>query len=237
VGPEYFGPVGLGILNALSSRAAVEKVDGVMKIGIIGAGKVGGTLARHFVRAGHEVAVSNSRGPETLKDLVAKIGEGARALTAEEAARFGEIVVVSVPFGRYRGLPTDGLDGKVVIDTNNYYPGRDGHFDELDDDRTTSSELLQAHLSKARVVKAFNAIHSGSLRALARPSGHPDRVGIPISGDDKGAKRIVAELIDQIGFDAVDAGTLAEGGRKHQPGTSVYTTNLSTQELHTGLST
>jgi 8-hydroxy-5-deazaflavin:NADPH oxidoreductase len=208
-----------------------------MKIGIIGAGRIGGTLARHFVGAGHEVAVSNSRAPETLSGLVAELGARARAMTAEEAARFGEVVVVSVPFGRYRELPTDGLDGKVVIDTNNHYPGRDGHFEELDDDRSTSSELLQAHLSGARVVKAFNAIHSGSLRDLARSSEDPERVGIPISGDDEEAKRMVAELIDEIGFDAVDAGTLAEGGRKHQPGSPVYTTNLSTEELRTGLST
>jgi predicted dinucleotide-binding enzyme len=206
-----------------------------MDIGIVGAGKIGGSLARHFVRAGHEVAVSNSRGPETLRGLVAEIGGGVWAVTAEEAARFGEVVVVSIPFGRYRELPTDGLDGKVVIDTNNYYPGRDGHFDELDDDRTTSSELLQAHLSGARVVKAFNAIHSGSLRDLARLSGNPERIGIPISGDDEEAKRTVAELIDEIGFDAVDAGTLAEGGRKHQPGSPVYTRNLSTHELRARL--
>jgi pyridoxine 4-dehydrogenase len=183
-----------------------------MKIGIIGAGKIGGTLAGHFVRAGHEIAVSNSRGPETLGGLVAEIGAGVRAVTAEEAARFGEVGVVSIPFGRYRELPTDGFAAKVVIDTNNYYPGRDGHFAELDNDRTTSSELLQVHLSGTRVVKAFNAIHSGSLRNLARPSGKPDRVGIPISSDDEEAKRIVAELIDEVGFDPVDAGTLAEGG-------------------------
>jgi 8-hydroxy-5-deazaflavin:NADPH oxidoreductase len=98
-----------------------------MRIGIIGAGKIGGTLARHFVRLGHEVAVSNSRGPETLGDLVAELGERGRAMTAAEAARFGDVVVVSVPFGRYRELPTDGVEGKIVIDTNNYFPGRDGH--------------------------------------------------------------------------------------------------------------
>jgi predicted dinucleotide-binding enzyme len=189
-----------------------------MRIGIIGAGKIGGTLAGHFVRVGHEVAVSNSRGPDTLRDVVAEIGDRARATTAAEAARVGEVVVVSVPFGRYRELPTDGLAGKVVIDTNNYYPARDGRFDDLDDDRTTSSELLQAHLSGARVVKAFNAIYWTRLRDSARPSGDPRRIGIPISGDDQEAKRIVADLIDEIGFDAVDAGTLAEGGRKHQPG-------------------
>jgi hypothetical protein len=186
-----------------------------VRIGIIGAGHIGGTLARHFVRAGHEVAVSNSRGPDTLEHVVAELGDRARAMTARDAARFGEVVVVSVPFGRYRELPTDGVDGKVVIDTNNYFPGRDGRFEELDTDRTTSSELLQAHMSSARVVKAFNAINWSSLGDQGRPSGDPRRIGIPISGDDQEAKRIVGELIDQIGFDGVDAGSLAEGGKVH----------------------
>jgi 8-hydroxy-5-deazaflavin:NADPH oxidoreductase len=206
-----------------------------MRIGIIGAGKIGGTLAEHFVRVGHDVAVSNSRGPDTLQDLVAELGDGARAMTAGDAARFGDVVVVSVPFGRHAELPSDGVDGKVVIDTNNYYPGRDGQFEDLDADRTTSSELLQAHLRGARVVKAFNAIYWGRLRDLGRPSGDPGRIGIPISGDDPEAKRIVADLVDQIGFDAVDAGTLAEGGRKHQPKSLVYTADLTTEALRSRL--
>jgi 8-hydroxy-5-deazaflavin:NADPH oxidoreductase len=205
-----------------------------MRIGIIGAGKIGGTLARHFVGVGHEVAVSNSRGPATLEDLVAELGERAKAVTVDDAARFGDVVLVSVPFGRYRELPTDGVAGKVVIDTNNYYPGRDGHFEELDSDGTTSSELLQAHLPDARVVKAFNAIYWQHLRDLGRPSGDPERIGIPISADDEEAKRTVSELIDQIGFDAVDAGTLADG-RKHQPGSPVYTADLPTGELRASL--
>ena len=202
-----------------------------MKIGIVGAGNIGGTLAGHFARTGHEVAVSNSRGPETLQDLVAELGERARAVTPPEAIEFGEIVVVSVPFGRFRELPPEHAEGKVVIDTNNYYPNRDGHFKELDTDRTTSSELLQAHMKGARVVKAFNAIYWGRLRDLGRPAGDPERIGIPISGDDEKAKRIVAGLIDEIGFEAVDAGTLAEGGRQHQPGTPVYTADLRAPEL------
>jgi predicted dinucleotide-binding enzyme len=206
-----------------------------MRIGIIGVGNIGGTLAGHFVRGGHEVAVSNSRGPDTLKDMVAELGQRARAMTAEDAAAFGDVVVVSVPFGRYRELPSDGFARKVVIDTNNYYPARDGRFDELDADRTISSELLQTHLSGSRVVKAFNAISWNSLRDLGRPSGDPRRIGIPISGDDQEAKRTVAELIDQIGFDPVDAGTLAEGGRKHQPGGIAYTGGLSTGELRARL--
>jgi 8-hydroxy-5-deazaflavin:NADPH oxidoreductase len=206
-----------------------------MRIGIIGAGHIGGTLARHFISVGHEVAVSNSRGPATLEELIAELGGSAQATTAEDAARFGDVVVVSVPFGRYLKLPNDGVVGKVVIDTNNYYPGRDGHFEELDSDRTTSSELLQTHLSGARVVKAFNAIYWNHLRDLGRPSGDPQRIGIPISGDDEESKLIVAELIDQIGFDAVDAGTLAQGGRKHQPGSPVYAEDLRAEELRARL--
>ena len=202
-----------------------------MRLGIVGAGHIGGTLAGLFVRAGHEVAVSNSRGPETLGELVAELGPGARALTAAEAMRFGEAVVVSIPLHRYTELATDGVAGKAVMDTNNYYPSRDGQIPELDDDSTTSSELLQTHLPGARVVKAFNAIVWTALRDDGRPAGDPDRLGIPISGNDELAKRTVAELIDEIGFDAVDAGTLAEGGRRHQVGANAYTQGLPTAEL------
>jgi 8-hydroxy-5-deazaflavin:NADPH oxidoreductase len=206
-----------------------------MRIGIIGAGKIGGTLAGHFVRLRHEVAVSNSRGPETLEDLVGELGEHGRAMTVRDAVRFGDVVVVSIPFGRYRELPTDGFEGKIVIDANNYYPGRDGHVAELDRDRTTSSELLQEHLLGSHVVKAFNAIHWGRLRSMGRPSGDPRRIGIPLSGDDENAKETVATLIDQIGFDPVDAGSLSEGGRRHQPGTAVFAADLTTDELRARL--
>lgn len=198
-----------------------------MRIGIIGVGHIGGTLAAHFVAAGHEVAISNSRGPETLVGAV----DGAQPMTVEDAERFGEVVVVSIPLVRYRDVPTDAVDGKVVIDTNNYYPQRDGQIPELDNDSTTSSELLQAHLPGARVVKAFNSIVWTRLRDDARPTGDPDRIGIPISGDDEPAKRTVAELIDEIGFDAVDAGTLAAGGRKQQVGGPAYGQVLPTAEL------
>jgi 8-hydroxy-5-deazaflavin:NADPH oxidoreductase len=208
-----------------------------MRIGIIGAGHIGGTLARRFVDAGHEVAVSNSRGPDTLADLVEGLGDRAQAATTGDAARLGDVVVVAIPMGRYRDVPTNAVTGKVVIDANNYYPQRDGHFEELDSDRTTSSELLQAHLPGARVVKAFNAIQWMRLRDDGRPAGDPERLGIPISGDDEEAKRTVAGLIDQIGFDPVDAGTLAEGGRKHQPGAPAYTQGLPTAEVRARLST
>ena len=133
--------------------------------------------------------------------------------------------------GRYREVPAADVAGKVVIDTGNYYPQRDGHIEELDSDRTTSSELLQAHLPGAHVVKAFNAIQWMRLRDDGHPAGDPERLGIPISGDDEGAKRTVAELIDEIGFDPVDAGLLAEGGRKHQAGGPAYTLGVPTPEL------
>jgi predicted dinucleotide-binding enzyme len=200
-----------------------------LRIGIIGAGHIGRTLAAHFVRAGHDVVVSNSRGPETLQDLASELGSRASAGTPEEAARC-DVVVVSVPYGRLRDLPTEDLRRKIVVDTNNYYPQRDGHFEELDDDRATSSELLQAQLG-ARVVKAFNAMYWEHLRDYGRAVGDPDRLGIPISGDDTHAKRVVAGLIDEIGFDAVDAGSLANGSRKHQPGAPAYAADLRTAEL------
>jgi predicted dinucleotide-binding enzyme len=206
-----------------------------MRIGIVGAGHIGGTLARLFGDAGHEVAISNSRGPETLAALVEDLGGQAQAMMAADAMRFGEVVVVSVPFGRYRELPTEGVTGKIVIDTTNYYPRRDGHFAELDSARTTSSELLQRHLGGARVVKAFNAINWMRLRDDGRPAGDRERLGIPISSDDEEAKRTAAELIDQIGFDPVDAGGLAEGGRKHQTGAPAFTRGVPTAELRARL--
>ena len=174
--------------------------------------------------------LSNSREPDSLQDLVSVLGPRASAATPADAARSGDVVVVCVPFGRFRDLPAEELVGKVVIDANNYYPQRDGHLEELDDDHTTSSELLQAHL-RARVVKALNSMYWEHLRDYVRPAGDPGRIAIPISGDDTRAKRVVAGLIDEIGFDAVDAGTLADGGRTHQPGSPVYAADLPTEEL------
>ncbi|WP_049574044.1 NADPH-dependent F420 reductase [Streptomyces sp. SBT349] len=202
-----------------------------MRIGLIGAGHIGSTLARRFTDTGHEVALSNSRGPETLQELVASLGGPARAVTPEEAADFGDLVVVTIPYGRYRELPAGALRGKLVVDTCNYYPQRDGADPELDDDSTTSSEKIQ-DFTEARVVKAFNAIYWYNLRDRARPSGDPDRLAIPVSGDDEEAKSVVAALIRETGFEPVDAGSLAQGGRKHQPGSRVYTAELSADEAH-----
>src|SRR3954447_9995602 len=190
-------------------------------IGLIGSGHIGGTVARLAVDAGHDVVLSNSRGPETLTDLVAELGPRARAATATEAAAAGDVVVVTVPLKAYRQVAVEPLRGKVVIDTNNYYPQRDGHISELDDESTTSSELLQAHLPESSVVKAFNNISFVHLRALARPSGSPERSVLAIAGDDADAKRTVTEFLDSIGYDAYDVGPLAEGWR-FQPDTPAY---------------
>ncbi|MFS1304312.1 NADPH-dependent F420 reductase [Streptosporangium longisporum] len=190
-------------------------------IGFIGSGNIGGTVARLAVAAGHDVVLSNSRGPETLRELVGELGPGARAATSAEAAEAGDLVVVSVPLRAYRDVPVEPLAGKVVLDTNNYYPGRDGNIPELDDASTTTGELLQRHLTTSRVVKVFNNIYFGHLRALARLSGAADRSALAIAGDDADAKEKATAFLDRIGYDAVDAGMLADGWR-FQPGTPAY---------------
>jgi predicted dinucleotide-binding enzyme len=203
-----------------------------MKIGIIGSGKVGSTLARQFTSAGHEVALSNNRGPDSLRDLESELGGKARAATIEDAEQFGDIVIISIPFKGYADFPCDNLADKIVIDATNYYPKRDGHFTEIETDVQSSSEVLAGQLpGAARLVKAFNAMMWTSLRDKANKDSGGERIGIPISGDDPQAKEVVAGLIEQIGFEAVDAGSLAEGGRKHQPGTEVYTADLTAGEL------
>jgi predicted dinucleotide-binding enzyme len=190
-------------------------------IGLIGSGNIGSTVARLALDAGYDVVLSNSRGPETLSDLVDALGPRARAATATEAAAAGDIVVVTVPFRAYRDVPVEPLRGKVVIDTNNYYPQRDGHVAELDDESTTVSELLQQHLPESYVVKAFNNIHFKTLGSLQRPAGSPERSVLAIAGDDPEAKKKVSELFDDIGYDAYDVGPLSEGWR-YQRDTAAY---------------
>ena len=182
-------------------------------IGFIGSGNIGGTLAKLFAAQGYDVGISNSRGPETHTDLVSEIGESARAGTAEEAAEAGEIVVVSVPFLAVDKVPVAPLAGKVVIDTNNYYFERDGHVAEIDNGETTTSEVLQARLPESQVVKLFNAIQAGHLATQGVPAGTPGRRALPIAGDDAAAKATVTALTDEIGYDVVDLGPLAEGWR------------------------
>lgn len=182
-------------------------------IGFIGAGHIGSQLARLAVGAGHDVVLSNSRGPATLAGLVAELGPRVRAATPEQAAAAADVAVVTVPLHAVGQVPAAPLAGKVVLDTNNYYPARDGHVPELDDESTTTAELLQAHLPGARVVKAFNHLPAAALTTDARPAGAPDRHAVAIAGDDAEAKRVAAGLIDEFGFDVVDAGPLAEGWR------------------------
>ncbi|BCJ61122.1 NADPH-dependent F420 reductase [Micromonospora endophytica] len=190
-------------------------------VGFIGSGHIGGTVARLAVNAGYDVVLSNSRGPETLADLVDELGPQASAGTVEAAARAGDLVVVTIPLKAYRSVPAAPLAGKLVIDTNNYYPERDGQFPELDDGATTSSELLQRQLPEARVVKAFNNIFFKHLLALARPTGAADRSALPIAGDDPQAKSAATAFLDRIGYDAFDAGALADSWR-FQPDTPAY---------------
>lgn len=189
--------------------------------GFIGSGNIGATVARLAVAAGHDVVLSNSRAPETLADLVDDLGPHARAATPAEAARAGDVVVVTIPLRNYRQVPTEELRGKIVIDTMNYYPQRDGDIAELDDETTTSSELLQAHLPDSKVVKGFNNIFFQHLAVLPRPTDAEDRSALAIAGDDHKAKQIVSEHLDEIGYDTVDLGPLTEGWRT-QPDTAAY---------------
>jgi 8-hydroxy-5-deazaflavin:NADPH oxidoreductase len=201
-----------------------------MKIGIIGAGEIGGTLAQLLVGAGHEVVLANSRGPESLAETVAALGSAASAGTLEEAARAGEIVFLAIPFNRYLQLPVEPFSGQTVVDAGNYDIGRDGHTAALDRGETTSGELLAAHLPGAKVIKAFNTIWYRRLRDEGRPDRPAaDRLAIPVAGDDAAAKATVVALIDQLGFAPVDSGSLAES-RKQEYGTPVFNQPVGPEE-------
>ena len=203
-------------------------------IGLIGAGHIGSQIARLAVASGYSVVISNSRGPETLAALVAELGPSARAASATDAAMAGEMVVVTVPLKNYRQVPVEPLAGKIVIDTNNYYPQRDGHIPELDSESTTTSELLQAHLPESRVVKAFNHIYAAQLTTDGQAAGSKDRRALVIAGDDLDAKATVRNLLDQFGFDTVDAGPLKEGWRI-QRDTPGYGPRRTAEELRRDL--
>ncbi|MBO1756951.1 NADPH-dependent F420 reductase [Allobranchiibius sp. CTAmp26] len=197
-------------------------------LGLIGSGMIGSALARLAVAAGLDVVVSNSRGPDSLAELVSKLGGQTRAATPADAAQAGDLVVATLPLSAYRHLPVAALAGKTVIDTMNYYPDRDGRIAELDDGSTagpalTSSTLIQQHLPESRVVKAFNSIDFHRLAGLARPSGALDRSALPIAGNHPEATSQVTRLLNTLGYDAVDLGSLAESWRS-QPGAPVYVT-------------
>ncbi|MFJ2115982.1 MULTISPECIES: NADPH-dependent F420 reductase [unclassified Streptomyces] len=190
-------------------------------LGFIGTGMIGSALARLAVAGGLDVVLSNADGPESLTELVAELGERARAATVVEAAEAGDVVVATIPLSAHDQLPAAALAGKIVIDTMNYYPQRDGRVAVLDAQELTSSELVQRHLAGSRVVKACNTIDFRRLFTLARPSGADDRSGMAIAGDDPAAKAEVARLLDLMGYDAVDIGTLADSWRS-EPETPVY---------------
>lgn len=182
-------------------------------IGIIGSGNIGGALARALTRAGHRVVIANSRGPASLDALVAELGELATAGTVEQAAQAGELVIVTIPLGAVTSIPSALLDGRIVIDTNNYYPARDGHIAELDDESLTTAEYVARHFAGATVVKAFNHIPALHIAEHALPAGTPDRRALMIYGEDAAAVERVSALIEQLGFDAVNGGGLAESWR------------------------
>jgi hypothetical protein len=206
-----------------------------MKIGIIGAGQIGGTLTRRLTALGHEVSVANSRGGEALARLAKETG--AKAVTATEAARSGDVVVVTIPEGKIRDLPK-GLfagvpDEVVVIDTGNYYPReRDGRIDEIEGGMT-ESRWVQQQLGRP-VVKAFNNIYAKHLMELGRPAGSAGRLALPVAGDDSRTKGVVIRLMDELGFDGVDAGGLDESWRQ-QPGSPVYTADLDADGVRRAL--
>ena len=165
------------------------------------------------MKNGYDVVLSNSRGPATLAPLVDELGPHARAATPADAAAAGDMVIVTIPLKAIDTVPVAPLAHKVVIDTNNYYPQRDGRIAELDNESTTTAEMLQRHLPQSKVVKAFNHIYAAELTTHGQPAGTPNRRALVIAGDDASAKAAVAKLIDQFGFDVVDAGALAEGWR------------------------
>lgn len=205
-----------------------------MDVGIIGSGNIGQAAATRLVAAGHRVMLSNSRGPETLAELEQSLGQLASAGTVEQAAAFGPVVLVAVPLAAVSTLPADALAGRIVIDANNYYPGRDGQIAELDEGHAGSSELLARRLPGARVVKAFNTIYFERLQHAGKPAGAAERLAIPLAGDDAEAKRVVGGLIDAMGFDPVDGGSLADG-RRQQPGTPVYNAPLDADGVRAAL--
>ncbi|NOK61104.1 MAG: NADP oxidoreductase [Chloroflexi bacterium AL-W] len=198
-----------------------------MNIGIIGAGNIGKTLAKLLSGAGHQVAISNSRGPATLQSLVAELGDGVQAMSTTEAANFGDIIIEAIPFGSYQQLPVEAIGDKIFVTASNYYPDRDG---KIELGSLSDSEFFTQNLTKARVVKAFNTIWYGHLATqgdLSKPVA--ERRVIFVAGDDADAKHQVSELIEQIGFGAVDTGTLHQS-KQQQPDTLIYNKDMTVSD-------
>lgn len=203
-------------------------------VGIIGAGHIGSALARGLVERGYEVVISNSRGPETLADLVVDLGEKATAATATEAAASGDVVVVTVPLKAIADVPVEPLAGKIVLDTNNYYWERDGRIAELDEGKTTTTGLLQRHLPESKVAKAFNHILASDILTTGTPAGTEDRRALATASDDPDAAAYVTALYDEFGFDTVDIGSVAESWRVERD-RPAYVTRQTKSELEQNL--
>jgi len=205
-----------------------------MNIGILGAGNIGANAARLFAKAGHDVRIANSRGPQTLAALIAEIGPQAKAMTASDAVAFGDLVLIAIPWvAKEEVIPEAGpYDGKIVIDAMNPYT-EDFEIEDLGE--RTSSEITRTLVPGARLVKAFNTIYYRRLAAEGKPRGAEGRLAIPVAGDDAGAKAVVMQLIDEIGFDAVDSGGLHDGGRRQEPGTPVYNQPFDASEAREAL--
>jgi len=203
-------------------------------VGIIGAGHIGTALAHTLIEHGYTVTIANSRGPETLSELVDELGDSATAATATDAAAAGEFVVVTVPLKNYRDIPVEPLEGKIVIDTNNYYWERDGHIAELDDGTATVSGLLQAHLPASKVAKGFNHIRSTEIQNSGSPAGTPDRRALATASDFPEAAERVAALYDEFGYDSVNIGPLSESWRVERD-RPAYVVRQNREELEANL--
>ncbi|MFF1876642.1 NADPH-dependent F420 reductase [Leifsonia sp. NPDC058230] len=203
-------------------------------VGIIGAGHIGQALARQFINHGYTVTIANSRGPETLAALVSELGPNATAATAADAAAAGDFAVVTVPLKNYRDIPVEPLAGKIVIDTNNYYFERDGHFPELDEGKATVSGLLQEHLPTSKVAKGFNHIASPEIATDGKPAGTPDRRALATASDFDEASALVTSIYDQFGFDTVNIGPLADSWRVERD-RPAYVVRQNREELEANL--
>jgi 8-hydroxy-5-deazaflavin:NADPH oxidoreductase len=202
----------------------------VTTIGIIGSGHVGTNLARAAINHGYTVVLSNSQGPASLAALVSDLGPSARAATPAEAAAAADFAIVAIPITTIDQVPAEPLAGKVVLATINYFPQRDGHIGEIDNGRTTAPGLLQAHLPKSYVVRAFSMIDAADMSGDGHPKGDPKRRALALAGDDETAKQLVVRLYDEFGFDAVDLGSLAESWRV-DPGQRGFVTHQNLAEL------
>ncbi|MFS0892735.1 NADPH-dependent F420 reductase [Microbacterium sp. 179-I 3D3 NHS] len=203
-------------------------------LGIIGAGNIGSQIARVAVANGYDVVIANSRGPETLADLVAQLGPRARAATPADAAAAGDAVVVTVPLHAIDSLPVEQLAGKIVLDTNNYYFERDGHIEALDKGETTTSELLQQRLPGSKIAKAFNHIYASAITTDGSPAGTPDRRALATAGDDAEAVDFVTRFYDEAGFDTVNIGPLSESWRVERD-RPAYVVRQNAEELRANL--